>query len=219
MNLTYDATELENDFYFNESIKTLRTNIQFCGNNQITMITSALPNEGKSEIAFALSLSLSKIKKKVLLIDTDIRNSNLYTKIKTHISLNGLSEYLSGQKELKEIIYHINNTSLDIIFAGPLSPNPSELLESTNCENMFNELKDKYDYIIVDTAPSLYLSDSMILSKFCNGVILIIEQNKVNYNIEYKIKNKFEKTNCKILGAVLNKTNNKSKQYGYYGKI
>ena len=127
------------DYQYEEAIKTLRTNIQFSGTNlQVIMLTSAVPNEGKSEISFSLASSLAQIDNRVLLIDADVRKSVLVTRYKLDRKIEGLSQYLSGQKKLEEVIYTTNIPNLDVIFSGPLSPNPAELLE----EPLFKKLID-----------------------------------------------------------------------------
>ena len=122
--------EMKDDYNYNESIKTLRTNIQFCGSNIHTiMFTSAMPDEGKSDVAFAAASSLAQIGKHVVFIDADIRKSVLVSRYQLTEEVSGLSQYLSGQKGMKEILYDTNLENLSVIFAGPYSPNPAELLE------------------------------------------------------------------------------------------
>ena len=127
----------ESSYAYREAIKTLRTNIQFCGSNvRKIMFTSALPDEGKSQIAVVTAVSLAQIGKKVLLIDADIRKSVLASRYQMKKEVGGLSQYLSGQKKLEDVINRTDVENFDIIFAGPYSPNPAELLE----EDLFGEL-------------------------------------------------------------------------------
>jgi len=98
--------EMHKDYYYSEAIKTLRTNLQFCGRSiKVIMLTSATPDEGKSDISFALAQSLAQIGKKTLLVDGDIRKSVLPARYQITQEINGLSQYLSGQRDLEEIIY------------------------------------------------------------------------------------------------------------------
>ena len=128
---------MKDDYHYNEAIKTLRTNIQFCGSGiRVIMMTSALPDEGKSDMAFALASSLAQIGKRVLLIDADIRKSVLVSRYQLEDEVCGLSQYLSGQKPLEEIRYATSVENLHMIFSGPYSPNPAELLE----EELFGAL-------------------------------------------------------------------------------
>ena len=107
--------EMKDDYNYNESIKTLRTNIQFCGSNIHTiMFTSAMPDEGKSDVAFAAASSLAQIGKHVVFIDADIRKSVLVSRYQLTEEVSGLSQYLSGQKGMKEILYDTNFENLRI---------------------------------------------------------------------------------------------------------
>lgn len=128
------------DYHFEEAIKTLRTNLQFCGSSLKTiMFTSSLPDEGKSEIAFSVGASFGSIGKKVLLIDADIRKSVFIKRYEIKGSPSGLSQYLSGQKTMEDICYATDIENFYMILAGPYSPNPAELLE----DQLFKELLEK----------------------------------------------------------------------------
>lgn len=107
--------EIKDDYNYRESLKTLRTNIQFCGSNIHTiMFTSALPDEGKSDIAFSVAASFAQIGKKVIFIDADIRKSVLVSRYQLEGEVNGLSQYLSGQKNYVNLLKS-DNTNLDIV--------------------------------------------------------------------------------------------------------
>ncbi len=211
---------MKDDYNYKEAIKTLRTNIQFCGNSiHVVMFTSAMPDEGKSDVSFALAESLSQIGKKTLMVDADIRKSVLVSRYQLEHEVNGLSQYLSGQKTLEEAIYQTNIENLDVMFAGPYSPNPAELLEEELCGEMFRELREEYDYIIVDTPPMANLIDGAIVARHCDGAVMVIESGAISYHLEQKVKNQLEKTGCRILGVVLNKMDlHSEKYYGKYGK-
>ena len=211
---------MKDDYNYKEAIKTLRTNIQFCGNSiHVVMFTSAMPDEGKSDVSFALAESLSQIGKKTLMVDADIRKSVLVSRYQLNHEVNGLSQYLSGQKSLEESIYQTNVENLNVMFAGPYSPNPAELLEEELCGKMFRELREKYDYIIVDTPPMANLIDGAIVARHCDGAVMVIESGAISYHLEQKVKSQLEKTGCRILGAVLNKVDvHGEKYYGKYGK-
>lgn len=206
------------DYFYEEAIKTLRTNIQFTGKNVKTiMFTSCFPNEGKSDVAFQLSQEIGNMGKRVLLIDADIRKSAYVSRFRIKQKVNGLSQYLSGQLAKEFLIYQTNYLNLDMIFAGPMAPNPSELLEESAFHELLTELRTYYDYIIIDTPPVGSVTDAAIIAKESDGVILVIESERVSYKVAQKVKEQLEKTGCKILGAVLNKVNiEKNKYYGKY---
>ena len=215
---------MKDDYHYNEAIKTLRTNIQFCGNGIKTiMLTSSLPDEGKSDITFAMASSLAQIGKKVVLVDADIRKSVLVSRYQLEREVSGLSQYLSGQRSLENVLYDTNIENLSIIFAGPYSPNPADLLEESLFGDMISKLKEKYDYIIVDTPPMGNLIDGAIVARQCDGAVMVIESGSISYRLEQRVKGQLEKSGCRILGVVLNKVNMKrngyySKYYGKYGK-
>ena len=215
--------EMKDDYNYNESIKTLRTNIQFCGSSIRTiMFTSALPDEGKSDVSFALAESLAQIGKKTIVIDADIRKSILISRYQLRQEVFGLSQYLSGQKVLDDVIYDTNVENLSVVFAGPYSPNPAELLEEDLFGKLIENLRSYYDYIIIDTPPMANLIDGAIIATHCDGAVMVVESGAISYRLEQKVKGQIEKSGCRILGVVLNKVDIYSEvyynRYGKYGK-
>ncbi len=207
------------DFRSNESYISLRTNLLFCGSIiKLVCFTSCLPNEGKSNVSFHLAASLAESGKKVLFIDADLRKSVIVGRYKPDRGVLGLTHYLSGQNTLEDIRYSTNIKKLDILFAGPVPPNPSELLGSNNFHELLKEMSSEYDYVILDTPPLASVIDSVIVSEQCDGVVLVIESNRISYKLAQRVKKQLEKGNCKILGVVLNKVNMSNRLYGYYGK-
>lgn len=207
----------ELDYRANESYKTLRTNIQFCGNDiKVISFTSCTPNEGKSSVSFNLAVSFAEIGKKVILIDADLRKSVLIGRYKVGEVECGLTHFLSGQKEMDEVLCHTDIDNMDIIFSGTYSPNPTELLNNNRFLNMISKFRSEYDYVIIDTPPLGSVIDSAIISKISDGAILVIEANAISYRFAQDVKVQLDKTNCKILGAVLNKV--QMEKRGYYGK-
>lgn len=207
----------ELDYRTNESYKTLRTNIQFCGDDvKVITFTSCTPNEGKSSISLNLAVSFAEIGKKVIFIDADLRKSVLIGRYKVGKVDSGLSHYLSGQAELKDIVCNTNVDNMDIIFAGSYCPNPSELLEHSRFSDLIAKLRSEYDYVIIDTPPLGSVIDSAIIAKIADGAVLVIAANEISYRFAQKVKEQLERTNCRILGAVMNKVAMDKK--GYYGR-
>lgn len=205
------------DYRSNESYKTLRTNLQFCGDEVKTiLITSCTPNEGKSSVCFNLAVSLAQNGKKVVIIDADLRKSVLIGRYHVGGGVIGLSHYLSGQNELEEVLYNTNVDNFDIIFSGKVPPNPAELLGHERFVSMLDALKEIYDYIIVDSPPLGSVIDSAIIAPYCDGAVMVIENNQISYKFAQDVKQQLEKTNCRILGVILNKVFMGKK--GYYGK-
>lgn len=221
-----ECIELDHIGQFNrqyrEEIKTLRTNIGFLSAAfTMIMFTSTAPNEGKTSTAFQLALSLAEAGKKILFIDTDIRKSVLVHKLNLSKKINGLSQALSGQIEPDEIIYKTSKENLSIVFSGPYAPNASELLDNDVCRQLMADLKDKsknsFDYIIVDTPPLGNVIDAAIVSKYCDGAVLVVEADRISSRWVRRAKQQLEKTGIKILGVVLNKVNPEKGSY-YYEK-
>jgi capsular exopolysaccharide synthesis family protein len=206
------------DFKSNEAYKQLRTNILFCGRDiKVVCFTSSLPNEGKSNVSFNLAVSFAESDKKVLFIDADLRRSIILGRYKPDQAVMGLTHYLSGMNSLDEVLYETNIPNLDMIFTGPVPPNPAELLGSDIFVELLHTLREEYDYVIVDTPPLGSVIDSVIIAEHCDGAVLVIEANAISYKFVQKVKSQLEMGKCKILGAVLNKVD-LNKEHQYYGK-
>lgn len=204
----------KSDHFFEEAIKTLRTNIQFSGKTvKAILLTSCYPNEGKSNVTFALAEEMGKAGKRVLLIDADIRKSTFVRRYRVKENVFGLSQLLSGQISLADTICQTNFQNLDVIFAGPSAPNPSELLSDAEFGKLIERCKEFYDYIFIDTPPSANLADATVVAAHCDASILVIESGAVSYKIAQKVKAQLERSGCRILGAVLNKVDVKAGRY------
>lgn len=219
------------DHFYEEAIKTLRTNLQFTGkHNKVILVTSSYSNEGKSDISFHLAVELGKAGKKVLLIDADIRKSVFRNRYNIQEETQGLSQYLSGQiEDIDQVVYRTNYANLYMILAGPFAPNPSEMLGDEQFGQLLKAARQVFDYVIVDTPPLGTVVDAAVIGQFCDGAVIVVESNATNYRICQKVKKQLEKSGCKILGAVLNKVSMQSAsaykrgrgrnyyQYEYYG--
>lgn len=204
----------KSDYFYQEAIKTLRTNIQFTGVDVKSIVfTSCYPNEGKSDIVFQLAQEIGKIGKRVLIIDADIRKSSYISRYEIRSKVRGLSQYLSGQINGTEIVYKTNYENLDMIFAGPPAPNPSELLSQEAFTGLIQVAREKYDYILVDTPPVGSMIDAAVAAKQCDGAVLIIESERVSWKLAEKAKEQLEMSGCRLLGAVLNKVDREKDRY------
>ena len=207
------------DYFYSESIKTLRTNIQLSGQSIKTiLITSCYPNEGKSDIALSLAQELGSIGKKVLLLDADIRKTAYVGRLEVQEEVKGLSQLLSGQAGLQDIIYNTNFPNMDIIFGGPSAPNPSGLLSENIFKILIKELKDYYNYILIDTPPIGTVIDAAVIGRCCDGAVFLIQPGNVRYRDAQKAFAQLEKSGYRILGAVLNKIDTSGDKYysSYY---
>ena len=194
-----------------EAIRTLRTNLQFCGDDKrVILVTSCVPREGKSSVSVALAES-------VILVDADIRNSVMASKLQITGADKGLSHFLSGQCVLADVIMATNIPKFHILLSGPEAPNPTELLESKRFTGMLESMKNVYDYIIIDCPPLGLVIDAAIIGHQSDGAIIVVEAGKTKYRLVQNVKDQLENSGVSVLGVVLNKVERKN-QKGYYNK-
>ncbi|MDR0713320.1 MAG: polysaccharide biosynthesis tyrosine autokinase [Bacteroidales bacterium] len=201
-----------------EQFRTLRTNIEFMqagGGVKTVMITSSISGEGKSFVSANLAVSLAALGKKVVALGFDLRKPGLH-KIFGLDNDEGLSNYLSGQATLRQIIRKTDKpTYPDIITCGHIPPNPQELLQGTLLAQLFDELGKMYDYIVVDTPPVGLVSDALIINRYAEVSLYIIRQNHTPKD-RYKMINDLSATKkLNNAGIVVNGIREKS-WYGYY---
>lgn len=208
-----------------ESLRAVRTNIQFCGDDiRIILFTSMLPDEGKSTVVMNLARSFAAAGKRILLIDSDMRNSRMVGHYRFRRedgeAIHGLSHYLSGQNTLGEVLYDTNIENLSIIFAGRNVQNSTELLEKEYFSNLLDEARREFDYILIDCAPMTAAIDAAFIARKCDGAVYVIAQNAVSAHAIKDGIGQLQVSGVRILGAVLNKVRmEKSRYYGdYYGK-
>ena len=205
-----------------EALKTLRTNIRFCGNDKrVILFTSCISGEGKSTVSLDLTISLTELGYSAILVDADLRKSQLAGHLASGHFEQGLTHYLAHQCGLDDITYATNIPGFYIIPAGALPPNPSELLDSVRMQGLIKELRSSVDFIIVDCAPLGLVVDAAVVAPHCDGSILLIEADGISYRLAQEVVARLKATGCPVLGSVLNKVNHeKGRYYGYgrYGK-
>lgn len=205
------------DYFTAEAFKSLRTNLQFSGSDvRVIAFTSCTPGEGKTTVSFLTARAFAESEKKVLYIDADMRKSAVASRYKISKAKFGLSHFLSGQCTLENVLCVTDIPKLHMILAGPFPPNPAELVEGKYMKALIESAKSIYDYIIIDTPPLGSVIDSAIISKYCDGIAMVISANTISYKFAQKVKEQLEVSGCKLLGVILNKVDNK--QNGYYGK-
>lgn len=205
------------DFFTQEAFKTLRTNLQFCGQNVRTVvITSCNENEGKTTITLQLAKSLSELGKRVLVIDADMRKSVMAGRNTSAENPVGLSEVLTGQTAVKDCLYQTQYRDLTIMFAGKYPPNPVELLGGQHFDALLKSARETFDYVLIDVPPLGSVIDAAVVAAKCDGTILVISDNQVRYRQAIEVVEQLKKSGCKILGVVRN--NIKKKDGGYYKK-
>lgn len=212
--------QLNEEYRIKEAFKTLRTNIEFCGNDvKVVAVTSCTPNEGKSSISMKLARAFAEAGNKTILIDADMRKSVLVGRYRTKQVKRGLTHCLAGRATADDVICETNIDNLYVIFAGPVPPNPSELLGSEGFDGLVSTLRKDFDYVIIDTPPLGSVIDAAVAARFCDGAVMVIESNAISYKFAQGVKDQLEKTGAKILGVILNKVDlNTKKYYGHYGR-
>lgn len=204
-----------------ELFRLMRSNLLFVLNDprdKVVLLTSTSSGEGKSFISINLAASLALLGKKVLLVGMDIRNPRLAEYLDIHPRF-GLTQYLSSSEvSVDQIISHISEVpGLDVICAGPVPPNPAELLLSSKVDELFAALRGRYDFIIVDTAPIGLVSDTFTLDRIADAAIYVCRANYTSVNDLTLINDIYEQHRLKKVSLVINGTASK-KTYGYGAK-
>ena len=205
------------DYRLTEGLNQLKTNLAFCGKDiKVIIITSSVPNEGKSSVAFDLSKTMSEGGKKILMVDADLRKSVLAAKYHIQGIDKGLSHYLTGQAEIEDIIYETETEGFYLSVAGPLSPDPTSLLDSDQFQKFIDKVREDYDYVIIDAPPLGVVIDAVIIGKYCDGAVLVIEQGVIKRKVVQDVIKQLKRGEVRILGAVLNKVDERIGAYGAY---
>ncbi len=208
---------------FAEAIRGIRTNLTFSSlekDVKIIINTSPEAADGKSFISANLSLAYAQEDKKVLLIDADLRRGTQHEIFGImNITNGGYSNLIlnySNDIDLDKYIQKTGYKNLDILTTGPMPPNPVELLGSENNKKLLEKLKKEYDLIIMDCAPVIGLSDSIVLATLSDINIITVSAKKTKMENLEKVKKTFEQNNLKIAGVVLNKAEVKGNSYYSY---
>lgn len=214
--LTMNMPE-NNDYRMTEGLNQLKTNLAFCGKDiKVITMTSSVPNEGKSSVSFSLSRTLAESGKKILMVDADLRKSVMAAKYQIKGIDKGLSHYLTGQAEIEDIIYETDVEGFYLTVAGPLSPDPTSLLDSEQFKSFIDKVREDYDYVIIDAPPLGVVIDAVIIGKFCDGAVVVIEQGVIKRKVVQDVIKQLKRGEVRILGAVLNKVDERIGAYGNY---
>lgn len=212
-----------------ENFRAMRTNLQFMnsseGNNQVILITSTSPAEGKTWISANIATTFAQAGKKTCIIDCDMRKGRLYS-IFNISPAPGVSNYLTGVNVGEDVsgiasfMQEVDMPNLYVISAGNIPPNPSELLISPKMQKMLNELKELVDVVIIDGTPCDLVTDSTIISRIVDQTIIVCACNDTKMEDLNETKKKIETAGGKVTGIVLNKIPAGGKKYEeryYYG--
>lgn len=221
---------------FSESIKSIRTNLQFSAIDKeikVILVTSPEPGDGKSLISSNLAGAYAQDNKKVLIIDCDLRKGRQHdifniSKDATTGYSNLILNYTNASAsvtqpvklELKDYICKTGVKNVHLIPNGPTPPNPIELLASAKNRELIQVLREIYDVVILDCPPVIGLSDALVMTKLSDANILVISSHKTKTESLSAVKKAFEKANSQITGVIINKSKEKhSSYYGYYGNV
>lgn len=213
-------------FSASEAYKLLRTKLQFSFVDEITCpvigVSSAMVGEGKSLTSINVAYSLSQLDKKILLIDCDMRRPSLSTKLPIY-KAPGLSDYLTGQITMEQALQTCQideDGGFTVIAAGHNPPNPIELLSSAKMASAIEQLRQHFDYIIMDLPPVGEVSDPLVAAKLANGTLLVVRQDFCNTHALTSAVNQFDFIDSRILGLLMNCVTEPGAGYGkkYYKK-
>ncbi|NVO20118.1 MAG: polysaccharide biosynthesis tyrosine autokinase [Bacteroidetes bacterium] len=204
-----------------ESFRALRTNLEFYlkGGNarKVILVTSCIEGEGKSFNALNIAMSYAQLGRKTILLDCDLRKVTSYFNQENEL-IDGISSYLIEKSSLNKIIMHSPHDKLDYINSGPVPPNPSELLALDRTKELIFELRDQYDYIIIDTPPLAQVTDGYLLIDYADIKVIVARYNYSKKKICSLILRDLKKKKIENICIVLNDNRINMEQYGYgYG--
>jgi succinoglycan biosynthesis transport protein ExoP len=183
---------------------------------KVILVTSALPEEGKTTTSINSAIVLAQRGTRVLLIDADLRRPSIHKTLGMAPG-NGLSNVLTGGATLEQAVMLSSiSPSLSILAAGTPPPNPAELLASNNMREVLDTLRDQYDHIVIDTPPTLSVTDAVVLSTSADAVILVIRAGQTTKQALRRARDVLIQVNARICGVLLNAVNLNSPDYYYY---
>ncbi len=218
-------TGLNDRSILGESFRILRTNLTYIfplkneSVGQTILITSTIKGEGKTFTALNLSISFSIMNKRVLLIGADMRNPQLHNYLNIQKNQHGLQNYLHDMSvDWHSTVYnYLDNTNLDIILSGVIPPNPAELLSNGRLEKLVEEAKKEYDFVIIDTPPTLLVTDTLVISHLADTTLYVVRADFTPKKILEFSVNLSEKGKLKNMAYVINNVGSNYKGYATYG--
>lgn len=208
----------QSDFFIKEAYKTLRTNVTFSlageGSSRVIVMTSSMQGEGKSTTALNLAISFAQVDKKVLLIDCDMRRPKLGRLLDIQTPA-GLSNVLVDPSLLEKAVVKDACGGVDVILAGDIPPNPSELLSSARMVKLLEHMREQYDCIILDAPPVNMVTDAVVLAPVSDGVLFVVRAELAERGSVMHAVGQLEYAKVKILGFVLNGVDLEKTNYGY----
>jgi len=202
---------------FSESYRSVRTALQFStdhGVPRVLLVSSASPGEGKTTTAMALARNFAQMGKRVLLIEADLRNPSLHKSLGIRTE-SGLSNLLSGALTIPEVVLQTNQERLEVILAGPLPPNPAELLSGSRLVSLLSIASAHYDQVIIDGPPVMGIADAPILANAADGTILVVHSAHTRITTAQAAVKRLHSARAHVIGSLLTKYDAKAAGYGY----
>lgn len=203
--------------FIQNAVKTLATNIRFASvDNPVRsiVVTSSIPNEGKTTIATNLAQALASGGKAVLIVECDMRRRSLATALGAH-ARNGIYAVLSGQVELDDAVVRTSTRNVWFLDSEPHIPNPVDILGSKRFHSFIERLKDEYDYVVLDTPPLSAFIDAAVIGSIADGTLLVVRRNFVRREEVLSAYEQLKKAEANVLGTVLNYCEDKKSEYYY----
>lgn len=218
--LSIDFNEMP--YAIEEAMNRLRINIKFCGRIlRSFLITSSLPNEGKSTISINLWKMMAEAGFPTVFLDVDLRKSVIKGRhnMKSESEIKDLGYYLSGQAEYEDVVYETNIPNAYIVPCCNLLENPSALLEDARFAELLDKLAEQYRYVIIDSPPLGSVADAAQVASLCDGAVLVVRSGETSRNVIRQSMQQLEQVNCRLLGVILNRVEASGRAYkSYYGK-
>jgi succinoglycan biosynthesis transport protein ExoP len=203
---------------FAEHYRNIRTSLLLSTPDsppRVFVVTSALPQEGKTVTAINLAIAFTQLGKKVLVLDCDLRRPRVH-KIFRIKNTAGVTSFLVGRSRIEDIIYRYpGEPNLHVLPSGPIPPNPVELIISKGMKEMMSGLRQHYDFIFIDAPPLMGIQDSILLGEHSDGLLLVAWGGKTPRKVIEKAKAEIDKFNIKLFGLILNKVNMRRFAYAY----
>ena len=208
-------------FQFVEAYKSLRTNLEFlssAGNCKTILITSSVPEEGKTNVAVNLAMTIAASGKRVVLVDCDLRKATISRYLRIPRNHAGLTNVITSKDEgaLAAALVRVKDSGITVLTAGTIPPNPAELLGSPKMQELLKSVEDDYDYILLDLPPILVVTDAAVIGSKADGVILVVGSGDISPDEAKQAKDLLEKGRTNILGVVLNKVPQRHQGSYYY---
>jgi len=206
---------------FSEAVRTVRTSVLLSAIDQPhkrLLVTSSVPGEGKTTLSVNLAQALGQMRR-VLLIDADMRRPTVHRGLPGLDEGKGLSHLVAGSAEVEDCVRQLGTSNVWVLPAGPVPPNPQELLSSRRFEETLDQLAGAFDHVVIDCAPACAVSDALVLSRLVHAVIYVVRSDSTPWQLADQGLRRLRRVNAPLIGAVLNLVVARKGGAGYgYGK-